>query len=278
MQQVEAGTIALEELAARNRDFFRKFDGSLWGEVDHEEGCGLKTKMPFSDDSGEPRLVSGYDLFLPQIHGKNVIEVISEKVCHTPKDRKVKILDVGCWAAEALKDCAEEWGNQVDLFGINANHPPWFTRETLETLGRQNIKVVCGDAYDLSQIFAGTSFDVIVSNSAIGYMFDSTRVLEEIWQLLGKDGTALLNGFYWPRDSFKQDLNALNGWCKKKSLEINFLRSNIRPNNETAKVFDIADVTMVKTSNDAVKFPLKPLGVKKHYHSYPEILYYGIQF
>lgn len=274
MQRVEAGTIALEELAVQSREFFRKYDGRLWC----EDGHGLEAKIVFNDDSGETRMISGYDTLLPVVHGKNVVEVINRKIGHAPEGGKVKVLDVGCWVAEALKDCAREWGSNVELVGINANHPPWFTKETIRALSGQNIMAVCGDAHDLTQIFSGKSFDVIVSNSAIGYMFDSVRVLQEIWQLLEKDGTAFINGFYWPKNAFREDLNTLSRWCRNKGFDVKFQESKLRPNNETAKVFDIADVTMVKTSSDAVKFPVKPLGVKKHYHDYPEILYYGFQF
>lgn len=265
----------LAELRKANTGFFLRDNGLNWKP---EGGCGLFSECLFDEDSGESGLKSGYDVLLPRLNRKDVVPIIEEKVQHLGLGERLSILDVGCWTGKALEDCTKRWREKIDGVGITASLPPWFSKETIDALSRQNVKLVCGDAHDLTGIFKGMSFDVIFSNSAIGYMFDSVRVLEEIWQLLGKDGISLINGFYWPRESFQRDLDTLNKWCKGKGFEINLQKSKIRPNNETAKVFDIADVTMVKNRHDNVKFPVKPIGVKKHYHSYPEILYYGFQF
>lgn len=260
----------LDQLKSANTGFFLRDNGSSWRP---EDGCGLFLERPFDENSSESAgFKYGYDILLPKLNGKDVVQVIQDRFQRLGLDERLSVLDVGCWTGKALEDCARMWKGKINGVGITASLPRWYCPDN------RDVEIICADAHNLASVLDERKFSVIVSNMAIGYMFDSKSVLEQIWQVLNNKGVALINGLYWSK-SRRRDLDLLNKWLKKSKFEINFQSSrSISPNPETAEFFDLIDVTMVKNRHDNVELPVKPLGVKKHYHDYPEILFYGFQF
>ncbi len=98
------------------------------------------------------------------------------------KDKKLKILDVGCACGNLLFYLREK--GFENLYGIDYN------KKLIENIDFKDIKVTEGDAQKTD--FEENFFDVIVSSDSLEHMDDDLAVLKEMKRILNKDGILIV--------------------------------------------------------------------------------------
>lgn len=207
-------------------------------------------------DEGDQVTTRGYDFLLPRYNDKNVVGWIDEHVKTLEKDERFRILDVGCWNGWPLLQCAttERWKGKLELSGITANIFPGKI-EHYRDLGL-GINIVVADAHDLSLVFLGQKFDLIMSSGSLCLMDDQKNVLEEIWQCLALGGLALVNSIYWDKRKEGQ-LKELNRWLEGKKFDVKFTQPKFVEiiNGEVDRVFNYWQATMRKNKEEPLSLP-----------------------
>lgn len=135
-------------------------------------------------------LVDGYVETLPAFEGRNLIQLIDEKLESSPKAR---LLDVGCGQGRFLIDCRRKWGVRVDCSGISAYS--YHRNKTEQRLGELGIDVKVGDAQSLLRHFSPESFDMVTSVWTARYMADPMAFLKGVYRILRPGGIALIHQF-----------------------------------------------------------------------------------
>lgn len=101
-------------------------------------------------------------------------------------DRRVRVLDVGCGTGSWLAAHAREFGDRVELAGVDPS-------EAMLARARQKLPhVPLSVAYAESLPFADASFDYVVSRFAFHHFTDKPRALDELTRLVAPGGALML--------------------------------------------------------------------------------------
>ena len=253
--------------ADRNYFFFHRLTEPDWPDV------FLRSGINYDEVLGERVVNKGYDSFLPTINGQNVIEIIEAGVSRLKPREKLRVLDVGCWTGWALSDCLakKSWQGKLALFGITAQIPGWRKKD----LEDQGVRIEVNDANQLAKIFKGEKFDLIISSNSLGYMFDSFSVLKQIWELMAKDGKALVCGLYWEQER-KRDLEKINHYLRKFGFPVVFKERGVKTNRQTKEEFSYLQAVMEKRDcgEKPLDLPVVSVAIKQHDPKYPAVLTY----
>lgn len=104
---------------------------------------------------------------------------------------KVKeILDLGCGYGRNLVVLTKRGFN---VSGVDISEKAiTLCREYLESLQLTSQNIYRADAYNLKEIFENNTFDMIISTALFLHLSNPDIVVEEIWQILKKNGYALI--------------------------------------------------------------------------------------
>ena len=108
-----------------------------------------------------------------------------------PKDRSLRVMDLGCGGGYALKELAQMFGSKVELTGTGVTKNPEWKTPFAET--DKNIKWRIAHAENLAQKFPANHFDLIYSNLALSHASDIRKSLMNIKKVLRKGGIAIFN-------------------------------------------------------------------------------------
>lgn len=264
----------VESIRRASFDFFRK--NFSYEQNPEWQSAGFRDKRYCSDDdwifTGSGEILHGYEGLLPRYKEKTAAEWLSEK-CLQIRDRKVRVLDVGCGEGKALVEMVidQEWKNRLDLYGLAAGFEEKVCRWLIENYG---IKIKIGDAQRLGEVFPGEKFDLVFANWSVFYMADQFGVLEQIWQALEMGGIGLINGFFYPEEN-KGEIKEINSYLKRNCFDVFLIETIDRKTNwETGEKFVYLQVVMEKNKEEQLRFPLVPVGVAQFESGYPPLLVY----
>lgn len=133
--------------------------------------------------------VDGYRDNLPKFNGRNLTEIIEDKI--SQGSDCVRVLDVGCGEGIFLANLIRRYP-QVRAFGISSfDYRPRAERAWSEYVNQIDYRT--GDAHKLNAIFSGVEFDLTVSYHCVEYLSDPLAVLKQIYRRSKTGGIILLD-------------------------------------------------------------------------------------
>jgi len=126
------------------------------------------------------------DLFDDPGTGPDLQERIEAKINRfkriiNPFKKPIRILDLGCGKGYFAQTCAQRYGKNVDVHGLDiVRYGEWQTEE--------NLTYHLGHVQGISTYFPQEKFDLIVDTFGIKYAEDQKLVLEQVVDLLSKQG------------------------------------------------------------------------------------------
>jgi 2-polyprenyl-3-methyl-5-hydroxy-6-metoxy-1,4-benzoquinol methylase len=149
----------------------------------------------------EERDAEGYIDRLPTLEGKNVVELIEDEVTKRKLNalrtgepyKKVRILDVGYGAGYFLLDCAERWGNDVELSGFGLDK--YAKAENAEQIEQAGISLIDGNIIDIQETLEENEADVLVCNDVIQWVeYPRWEIIKQLYHTVRPGGIALASG------------------------------------------------------------------------------------
>ena len=133
------------------------------------------------------------DLIEPQTRRKQFPELLLPYIEEVrAKKGHVKMLDVGCGPLSPLA-----WGVEQKLFDLTAIDP--LAEEYVSLLNKNKIsypvKPIKCTAEEMLDLFNKESFDIVYSRNALDHAADVKKCIQNIYEVLNKDGIFLLEGF-----------------------------------------------------------------------------------
>lgn len=137
-------------------------------------------------DAGGP--YRGYKETLPTFNGKNVEQLLVEKVASSVDP--IKILDVGCGEGKFLKDCRDRWGDRVETFGVTAKYS--------DIPEDSDLAIGVGDIQSLIITLRRNElpikgYDLVVSAFTLRYVVDYMATIKQMRTVLAEGGIALID-------------------------------------------------------------------------------------
>lgn len=125
-------------------------------------------------------------------------------IIESSKIHPLRILEIGCGFGQLLLDLSIAFGNKVELHGINLESDSINIERTLRVgkYKNKNLGELNANNCDINFIFCDAGehipfrdnfFDLIVSQAAIVYVPDKSKLIQEINRVLKNDG----NGYLW---------------------------------------------------------------------------------